>query len=766
MSRSQDSLPQPDQSPEVAARENSIREIARFLCVVRARKEIVLMALVVSCLLGALYYGTAPRIFESSASLLVMQPGGQTRTTEVAGDRIAKDIMPTYTSVLASEKVLKEAAKSLAPEHRSDLAGAPRTEWPDLLAAGLSTKARRGANILDVSYRSRDPETAAAVVDAVLTEYIECMNGLHKDASREILDGLLQEKKDLDQKLEAKRQEILEVRRNVDELAITEGKEGVNVVIRRVIDLNESLIEAHGRRIEAESNLRALEDAIANGEDLQHHIFSMDEQVGHEARLRQFGWSSTDAAMLSHINGQLIGDKAELQSLLQTYGSQNRKVREVESRIEVAEQFIRNRQAMQSREYQQMTSEQLKPMLLQSARGKLQMASQYEDKVLASYEAEKRHALALDHSSTVLRMAEDDLDRLSDTYDLILKQMTEIDSGQGSGALRTSVLLEPKVPLGPVSPRLRVVAMMSTLLGLFVGLGIVYLQDLLDDRFRSPEDLQQQTGVPILAMIRKLEPLEEGVGVENIHVHVRKTGSDAESFRTLRTALAFANGGVQRMIVSSTEPGDGKTTVTVNLAAAVAQFGHKTLLIDADMRRPGTTPLLELRGQSGLSMILRDTAPVAESAQANIHRSLIENLDVIPSGLRPVNPMELLASNRFADLLAWAEVEYEQIIIDSPPALAVSDSAIIGRLVDGVILIVRPEKNRRRMVVRAVESFPSLGVNVLGTVINQVDSEKSNDYYGYGYGYAYSYGHDEGDEASYVDEQSGLLPQRVERDAA
>ncbi len=766
MNRAQDPLPHSSQSPELANRENSIREIARFLCVVRARKEIVLMALVVSGLLGALYYATAPRIFSSNASLLVIQPGGQTLTTEISGDRIARDLMPTYTELLSSEGVCKEALKSLAPEHRGDLAGVPRSEWPDLLGNKLSTRARRGTNILDLSYQSRDPETAAAVVDAVLTAYVDSLNGLHKDASREILNSLMQEKRVLEQKLDTKQQELLTVRRNVGELAITEGDEGVNVVMRRAIERNLSLIEANGKRIEAESGLRTLEDAIANGGDLQQYIFSMDENVGHEAMLRQFGWSSNDAQMLSHINNQLISDKAELNSLLRIYGRRNQKVLEAESRIDVAEQYLQNRQVLQSTQYRKITSEQLKPMLLKTARQKLEMASRYEEKVHASYEAEKHHALALDHSATVLKMTQGDWDRLRADYEMILKRITNIDSGQEIGALRTSVLTEPKVPLHPVSPRLRIVGLMSLLFGVMVGLGVVYLQDLLDDRFRSPEDLQEQTGVPILAMIRKLEPLEEGIGVDNIHVHVRQTGSDAESFRTLRTALAFANGGVQRLIISSTEPGDGKTTVTVNLAAAVAQSGHKTLLIDADMRRPGTTPLLDLRGQSGLSMILRDTAPVAESAQANIHASMIENLDVIPSGLRPVNPMELLGSNRFADLLAWAEVEYEQIIIDSPPALAVSDAAIIGRLVDGVILIVRPEKNRRRMVVRAVESFPSLGVNVLGTVINQVDSEKSSDYYGYGYGYSYSYGHDDAGEAPSNDEQPGLLPQRVERTAA
>jgi polysaccharide biosynthesis transport protein len=768
MNRTQDPSPATGNSSEFPTRDNSIREIARFLCVVRARKEIVVMSFVVSCLLGGLYYVTAPRIFKSEASLLVMQPGGHTRTTEMSGERIARDLMPTYTSLLSSEAVLKDAVKGLAPEHRGDLADAPREQWPKVLGENLSTNARRGTNILDIRYLSRDPETAAAVVDAVLTSYVDFMNKLHQDASRDILDNLTREKKELEERIFAKQQQLLVVRRTVDELAITEGDTGVNVVQRRALTLNESLIEAHGQRIQAESNLRALEGAIVRGEDLQQYVLSMDPTVGHQVMLAQFGLGSTDAMTLSQINRQLIDDKAKLQSLLQTYGVQNQRVREVQNRIDVTGQFLQNRSQVESMQFRRMSSEQIKPALLQSAHQKLQMAAQLEESILASYEAEKSHALALDQSATELKMAGDDLERLQLSYDVILKRMTDIDSGQGSGGLRTSVTSEPKVSLNPVSPSLGKVVLLSCLLGALAGLAIVYLRDLLDDRFRSPEDLQEQTGVPVLAMIRKLEPLEEGAGAENIHVHVRQSGSDAESFRTLRTALAFAQGGVQRLVISSTEPGDGKTTVTVNLAAAIAQFGHKTLLIDADMRRPGTTPLLGLRGQAGLSTILRETAPVAESARANTQVSLIENLDVIPSGLRPVNPMELLASNRFADLLAWAEVEYEQIVVDSPPALAVSDSAIIGRLVDGVILIVRPEKNRRRMVVRAIESYPSLGVNVLGTVINHIDSEKNTDYYGYGYGYGYgySYGHDESAEEPLVVDQPGLLPRRVDRDAA
>jgi capsular exopolysaccharide synthesis family protein len=288
------------------------------------------------------------------------------------------------------------------------------------------------------------------------------------------------------------------------------------------------------------------------------------------------------------------------------------------------------------------------------------------------------------------------------------------------------------------------VGLVSLLLGTVGGLGLVYVLDLLDDRFRSPEEMQLELGVPVLAMVGRLGPLETGGGIEDVHMFARPSGPECEAFRTLRTALAFLEGGVHRVVITSTEPGDGKTTIAANLGAACAQSGKRTLLIDADMRRPGLTPLLNLKGTRGLAALLRDPEPLARAVSAHLHSEVMPNLDVIPSGPRPLNPMELLAGDRFAELLAWAETAYEQIIVDSPPSLAVSDSAIIGRLVDGAVLVLRPEKNRRRLVARAAGVFASLGVRVLGLVLNGVESAKGHDYYGYGYpAYDYAYVDDE-----------------------
>ena len=182
------------------------------------------------------------------------------------------------------------------------------------------------------------------------------------------------------------------------------------------------------------------------------------------------------------------------------------------------------------------------------------------------------------------------------------------------------------------------------------------------------------------------------------------------------------------------------------------------------------TALLGLKGRPGATDVLRAEGNLVETATHAVLSTEVDGLDVLPSGPRQPNPSELLAGQNFADLLAWAESVYDQVLIDSPPVLAASDSQMISRLVDGVILVVNSEKNRRHTVMRAVESFQSVGAHVFGVVANRITNESVG--YGYGYGYTYEYGanqedatQDDGDlvqaEDSPADSEGGIVPRRV-----
>jgi len=405
----------------------------------------------------------------------------------------------------------------------------------------------------------------------------------------------------------------------------------------------------------------------------------------------------------------------------------------------VAQQLLPDGHHIENAHPGQTSKQELSRLLEQVARQRLQQAVSHEKLILASYEEEKRKAIELDQAMTKLDILKLDLNRLRGSYDTLLQQIKDVNLSQENAAIKTSILSQPEVVLTPVLPKKRLVALLSIMIGLGAGLGIVYVQDLLADRFRSPEELRMQTGLPVLAAVSRLKQLEDN-GIDSVHTHARPNAVESEAFRSLRTALAFTEGGVRRLVVSSSEPGDGKTTIVVNLAVVYAQLGKRTLLIDADMRRPRLMRLFNLGGEHGLVAVLGGSAAVVETVEANLYCSVIENLDVLPSGPRPANPTELLAGDRFCELLSWAETQYDHILIDSPSAL-VSDATIIGRLVDGVLLTVDLNRDRRRVVIRAAEGLAALGIKVLGAVVNRTTRQHGKDGYGCGYDYECGYGY-------------------------
>jgi len=731
------STPQP-----TSLQTNAVVEVLRFLRVARYRKGVMITSLLVCGALGALFYLTAERRYEATASLFIMQPEAATPTMN-GSMGMQKDLMPTYQKLLTSEKVLEDALARLEPRDRVDLARLPRHMWARTLARALSVKAVRSTNILEVSYQSVKPEAAAAVVDAVISSYVGFMDQTHQKTAREILEVLTREKAELEEKMNAKDLELWRARRESEVFISGDAAKAVNVVVARVEALNQELVQAQKKRLEVESSLMALEAAIRNGEDLLQYAVTTTESVGREFLMKKLGISNQDAYILAHASQRLLQDQAELNSLLEYYGEEHPKVQQLRERVRVASDFLNNRQDVISHQLRKVQDGELGPMLLQMVRQKYVEACTHEQRLLENFEREKQQAVALNGRMAWIEMLQLDQKRLRSFYDVLLERIKTVDMGTQDGNIRATIVSSPKVPNDPVWPQLKFVALLSVMLGLGTGFVAVYILDTIDDRFRSIEELQVQLGTTVLAMVRRHDPLP-GPGAQKLYVHASPNGPEAEAFRTLRTALGFANEESRQIVVSSSEPGDGKTTITCNLAVACAQSGKRTLLIDADLRRPGSTNLFEMRSRGGLSNVLRGGEPVAESLLANVQSVGVEKLDFLPSGPRPGNPAELLSSERMADLLAWAETVYDQILIDAPPTLACSDAAILGRMADGVVLVVRPDKNRRRVVMRAVESFAIVGVRVFGIVANHLTPESGGDYYGYGYGYGY--GTDEIDE--------------------
>ncbi|MBC1417550.1 CpsD/CapB family tyrosine-protein kinase [Listeria fleischmannii] len=204
----------------------------------------------------------------------------------------------------------------------------------------------------------------------------------------------------------------------------------------------------------------------------------------------------------------------------------------------------------------------------------------------------------------------------------------------------------------------------------------------------------------------------------------------AEQFKTLRAGIHFSSADhkYKTILITSTEPESGKSTVSANLAVVYAQHGQKTLLIDADMRKPTGHLTFGIRSNIGLSNLLASSDLAAEEVCS---QTAIENLDILTSGTLPPNPNELLASKKMGQILEELASCYDQIIIDTPPILASSDALVLTSYVNGVILVLRSDKTLKERAKIAVEQLRNTHVHIIGTVLNYVKSDSDNYYYYY-----------------------------------
>lgn len=296
----------------------------------------------------------------------------------------------------------------------------------------------------------------------------------------------------------------------------------------------------------------------------------------------------------------------------------------------------------------------------------------------------------------------------------------------GSSPVSLSIIKPANPPLSPSSPNTRLNLVLGLLFGVVIGFGIAMIRTLLDTRIRGEADLRQITEAPILGGIAfdpdaKRRPLL----TQSPHQSPR-----AESFRQLRTNMQFANvsGQASTVLVTSSLPGEGKSTTATNLAIALSQAGQTVCLIDADLRRPMVSEYLGLERNAGLTTALVGAADVNELLQPWGE----DNLYVLTSGQVPPNPSELLGSEEMRLLLKGLEEVFDTIVIDAPPLLPVTDAAVLSQHVGGVVLVVGSQKLRTQELVKSLTALEMVDSRLLGLVLNQLPT-KGPDSYTYSY---------------------------------
>ncbi|QDU78641.1 Tyrosine-protein kinase wzc [Polystyrenella longa] len=715
--------------------------VMRFLRVIMLRKKIIVVCVILSSVAGAYRYSTQIPMFQSTAQLLILSNGGF-QTDDVSGQSLLKNQMPTYTRLLSSDRVLETAASHLPPEHQVDVSGNPMEMQVKILRSQLSTSVSPQTNLIDIRFTSQSPETAAYTIDQVIMAYLKFMEETHQNGTQNLLKLLTEDQTKMENQYQENANQLIELQRRSD-LLLNSGSETVSLVGQRILSLQTAYTEAQNQMIKLESLIKVLKQAIEKGSNAQQYAEEIlgPGPVGNELLSQEMGLQ--DRLIVSRLQDQLKVDQAELKSKLTTLDYNHPDVMVLTNRIQSAEDALQQRLQSNQSSYHVQQNRRQAQRLLEIAEQKL---VQYEERYRAlkeSYLSEEEKGRESTLVMLKIKQLETHQTRIMAQHDTLLQKIREVDLDDRASVLAKTVK-KPEISRYPISPNKIRTAMFSLILGIAMGIGVIVVLEALDDRFRSPDEIKYHLNLPVLAMVRKMEETT-GYAIDAVQTHVNPNSVESEAFRTLRTAISFSSHESRRLLVTSTEKSDGKTTVMANLAVAFAQSNKKTLIVDTDMRRPGMTNLLELRKEEGLSKLLRSEEPVDQCAVELIQPSGSPNLDILPSGSRPVNPSELLSSNRLSDFLSWAETVYDQIIIDAPPILAVSDAGIVGRLVDTLVLVMRPDKNRRGLVYRSVETLQMFGIHISGIVVNHLTPDQGSDYYGYGYGYGYSedYGHEE-----------------------
>ena len=703
-----------------------------------------MIAIVASCLLGGLYYATSTRLYEARASLLVIPNGTDIWNPSAAVDGSRQALIPTYVQLFYEDVVLERAVDYLKalPRMQIDFRDVPPDKWSVAMRKNLSVERERRTNLIQIAYRSRDPRVAEATVAAINRSYLDFIDKNHRDISSEIVRILDQERGEVEQRLRETQMKLLSVKHQSGDIGLGNTSQVVHPAVQRVLSLNNDLIEVQQKRLDLQATLAAIKNAIQTRRDLRQYLVAIEPVVGRELLMNALGLSPQYAELSGKIEQRLIEDRARLEKLLEHYGVAHPKVIEAQKVIQEAEQYLLDYQRNVEERLKRMSSEQLGPMLVAMLQEKSASGKAHEEELTRQYKIYESSAIELNDRLAEAAIVENEVERLQHLHDTLLNRIAGIDINQNQADVRVTVVSEAVAGNRPVSPRLLLTALCCLVGGSLLGAGAVYVQDLLDDRFQTPEDMQQQLDASLLGLIRVL-PATDGEGIAGVWTYAEPESPESEAFRTLRTAITFSGRVSECLAVTSAEPGDGKTTVLANLGITYARAGKRTLLIDADMRRPGLSRALDVRGVAGLSQLLLSDQPVDQTAATMIRSTLLTNLHVLPTGVRATDPAELLTRPRFAELLAWACGTYHQVLVDCPPVMAASDAAIVSRQTDGALLVLQPDKNHRRLVLRAVQSLRAMQVKLVGLVANRVGDHGAAGYFGQAYGYtAYDYGND------------------------
>ena len=390
-------------------------------------------------------------------------------------------------------------------------------------------------------------------------------------------------------------------------------------------------------------------------------------------------------------------------------------------------------------------------------------AGRKEKLLEASYNSQAREVMGQDEKAIEYNILKRDVDSNRQLYDTMLQQLKQSSIASALHASNVRVVDPATLPQKPVWPNYKILAPLGLIFGLLSGLGAIMVSERMDRRLRHPGEIQLWANVPELGTIpnasvgarRKVRVKMVAGGANNTELFAdkkfdravemitwnRKPSLIAEAFRATLTSILFVgeNGSRPRTVVlTSANASDGKTTITTNLAIAMAEVRGNVLVIDADLRRPRLHDLFGISNERGLAELLKDPGLSADAIAKSIQPTRVPGLSVLTSGAPTLTAANLLHSPNLSELFAKLKTQFDMVLIDTPPMLQMADARLVGRAADAVVLVARAGQTTRDAILAAYQRFSEDRIRVLGTILNDWDPKHSpSGYYGYYNGAGY-----------------------------
>lgn len=699
-----------------------------YLKAIYRRRRIAVTVFLIVALGGAVYTFTATPLYEARVEMLI-----QNETPDVVAfkgvtddqDKPTPDYYQTQYKILESRALARRTIETLAlwdspvfapkpgllamalgavtglfsttPSHVPAAADETGTQARtiDALIAGLTIAPVRNSQLVDIKYRAVDPRTAAAVVNTLAQEYIQQNLEFRSSASKDAEAFLQQQIEAQRAQVEATEAALQNYRENNNALSLADRQ---NIVVQKLSDLNSALTAAKTNRLQKQNLHNQLVEIERSSQPLDSF-----------------------PAILS--NPFIQQEKAQLATLQQ-------------QKVQLAEKFgPRHPEMIKISTAIQMEDAKLQgeiQKVKQATRNDYLAAQAQENSLSQALEQQKADAMDLGKKGIDYGVLERDAQTNRQIFEGLLERAKQTGISSQVTATGIRIVDRAETPRSPAYPRTSLNLLLATIGGLALAIGCAIFFEYMDNHVKTPDEIKAHLGLPYLGMV----PAVFEKGMETPLIHGGAPANFCEAFRGVRTSVLFSSAepGGKTVAVTSTGPGEGKTIVAANLAVALAQCGQRVLLVDADMRKPRVAEVFGMEETPGMSNVLVGHAQASEA----VAQSRVSGLWILPSGQRPPNPAELLGTRRFGDFLATLTTQFDWVILDTPPVMAVTDPALVAHVVTGVVYVVGSGMTSRHNAQRALEMLDGAGARFVGAILNKVDLKHQGYYYSQYYRPEYS----------------------------